>query len=435
MISKPDISGKLAIDARGLDQLRQSAKQDAPDALRATAEQFESLFMNMVLKSMRDATPHDGPFDSEQEKTFTSMLDQQLSQNMAKRGVGLADVLVRQLSHGGVKPVAPSLDAPSLQGSPSLQGAPSTPSLQSAPSRQNVPSLQSALNLQSTQRQQSTPGLHSAFNRETAARLQSTSIAPSAQNGLNLQTAYRLQSVSSAQNLQALKAFSGAQSGPDADNGIGIGAATATANNDTDPELRALAPGRLGYAARMYFEASRLKLSPATDSIETAQAAVETGRSRKSHPLHVQQFQDRLSAHAEQASRETGIPAKFMIGQAALESGWGKKEIITADGQRSHNLFGIKATGSWQGKVVEAVTTEYMNGVAHRKTEKFRAYDSYADGFKDYARLLTQNPRYEKVISNSQDASSFAQGLQKAGYATDPNYAAKLTSIINNSLS
>jgi flagellar protein FlgJ len=59
--------------------------------------------------------------------------------------------------------------------------------------------------------------------------------------------------------------------------------------------------------------------------------------------------------------------------------------------------------------------------------EKFKAYDSYADAFKDYARLLTRNPRYESVIANAKDAVQFAQGLQRAGYATDPNYAAKLT--------
>jgi flagellar protein FlgJ len=123
------------------------------------------------------------------------------------------------------------------------------------------------------------------------------------------------------------------------------------------------------------------------------------------------------------------------LGQAALESGWGKHEIKGADGTASHNLFGIKATGNWKGKVVEAATTEYVNGVPETKIEKFRAYDSYADSFRDYAKLLSSNPRYESVLANSRDASSFAHGLQRAGYATDPNYAAKLTRIINQTLS
>ena len=84
--------------------------------------------------------------------------------------------------------------------------------------------------------------------------------------------------------------------------------------------------------------------------------------------------------------------------------------------------------------MVEATTTEYVNGKAQTKVERFRAYDSYADSFKDYAKLITGNPRYEKVLASAGDAASFAQGLQKAGYATDPNYANKLTSIIKRSL-
>ena len=144
-------------------------------------------------------------------------------------------------------------------------------------------------------------------------------------------------------------------------------------------------------------------------------------------------FQEKLTAHAEEASRATGIPAKFMLGQAALESGWGKHEIMGRDGTTSHNLFGIKAGGSWTGKVAEAVTTEYVNGVPHTRVEKFRAYDSYADSFRDYAKLITENKRYDKVVASAGDASSFAQGLQRAGYATDPNYAAKLTRIIKQS--
>jgi flagellar protein FlgJ len=124
-----------------------------------------------------------------------------------------------------------------------------------------------------------------------------------------------------------------------------------------------------------------------------------------------------------------------MLGQAALETGWGKREIRGADGSNSHNLFGIKAGANWTGKTVEVATTEYVNGVPQKRMEKFRAYDSYADSFRDYASLLKNNPRYQNVIANSQDASSFAQGLQRAGYATDPNYAAKLSRIIKQSLS
>ena len=136
--------------------------------------------------------------------------------------------------------------------------------------------------------------------------------------------------------------------------------------------------------------------------------------------------------HAEAASQATGIPAHFMIAQAALESGWGRHEIRHADNRPSFNLFGIKAGENWKGPVVETVTTEYINGVPQKMVEKFRAYNSYAEGFQDYANLLLNNPRYAAVLKN-QDAAAFAQGLQQAGYATDPMYADKLIRIINSS--
>jgi peptidoglycan hydrolase FlgJ len=293
MISQNDLSGKLALDAKGLGELRQSAKQNSPEALKAAAKQFEALFMNMMLKSMRQATPQDGVFDSEQSRMYTSMLDQQLSQTLASRGVGLADVLIRQLS--------------------------------------------------------------STIERQTL---------------------------------------------------------------DTK-EGQGLAPGNLSNAPVNQKKVSDL---PAK------------GAASLSLPAHVQAFQARLASHAEEASRATGVPAKFMLGQAALESGWGKKEIVAADGTPSHNLFGIKATGGWKGKVVEAATTEYVKGVAHKKIEKFRAYDSYADAFRDYGNLLRNNPRYQNVMASANDLTAFAQGLQRAGYATDPKYAEKLTRLIKQSL-
>ncbi|MBI3230720.1 MAG: rod-binding protein [Burkholderiales bacterium] len=103
MNSQPDLSSRLAIDTQGVDTLRQSARQNSPQSVKAVAQQFEALFMNTVMKSMREAsTQEGGVFDNQQSKMFTGMLDQQLSQNMAKRGVGLADVLIRQLSPHGV---------------------------------------------------------------------------------------------------------------------------------------------------------------------------------------------------------------------------------------------------------------------------------------------------------------------------------------------
>jgi len=147
-----------------------------------------------------------------------------------------------------------------------------------------------------------------------------------------------------------------------------------------------------------------------------------------------EQFVLKHQAAARAAEDATGIPANHILGQAALESGWGKHEIKMANGQTSHNLFGIKAGKDWKGKVAEVTTTEYVGGVARKVTAKFRAYDSYADAFTDHAKLLSQSPRYSKTVAQADTAHGFARGLQKAGYATDPAYADKLTKVINTTL-
>jgi flagellar protein FlgJ len=152
----------------------------------------------------------------------------------------------------------------------------------------------------------------------------------------------------------------------------------------------------------------------------------------KGIPNHVQSFIQKHDASAKAASAATGIPASFMVAQAAHESGWGRREITGTDGTKSHNVFGIKATPGWAGKTVDVQTTEVINGQAHKVTAKFRAYGSYDEAFKDYARLISSNDRYAKVVAQAQsgNAAGFARGLQQAGYATDPAYAEKLAKTI-----
>jgi flagellar protein FlgJ len=299
-----DLSASLALDTQSLGGLKQSAKANSPDALKGAATQFEAMFLNMMLKSMRESGGQDGMLDSQDSKTYTSMLDQQMSQTLAKRGIGLADMLVRQMTAQHVGQQALALA--------DSQGA-------------------------------------------------------------------------------------GTPAAPGVDMGSGL---------TLDSKVLA-------------------------KSIDTAAADTKAAADSK-RPAHVKAFRDKLAAQADEAERATGIPAKFMLGQAALESGWGKREIRNADGSASHNLFGIKAGPNWKGKVATAVTTEYINGKPHTKVEKFRAYDSYAEGFKDYANMLASNPRYQQVLAHGGDAATFARGLQKAGYATDPQYAAKLTSVIKH---
>jgi flagellar protein FlgJ len=105
-----------------------------------------------------------------------------------------------------------------------------------------------------------------------------------------------------------------------------------------------------------------------------------------------------------------------------------------ADGGASHNLFNIKAGGGWQGAVADVATTEYVNGAPVKSVERFRAYGSYAEAFKDYANLIANNPRYAQVLNERADPAAFARALQQAGYATDPSYAEKLTRVITSTL-
>jgi len=138
---------------------------------------------------------------------------------------------------------------------------------------------------------------------------------------------------------------------------------------------------------------------------------------------------DKLEGPARAASRQTGVPAELILAQAALETGWGRHEIATAEGRNSHNLFGIKAGSRWQGPTTEVVTHEYLNGQRTRMTDTFRVYGSFEESFTDYARLISDNPRYAGVVSAG-SAEQAARALQAGGYATDPAYADKLIAVM-----
>jgi flagellar protein FlgJ len=281
-------------DVGSLTALKRQVKNGDPTALKAAARQFESLFLQMVLKSMRDATPREGLFDSEQSRMYESLLNQE-----------------PQAFEGPI-PLSPS-----------------------------VPSI--------------------PLQRERMIPL-------------------------SATGMQRMPAALGPPPG-----------------------------------------AAPLLPSIPLPAVVGDPAAAAAG------PLKsVREFAARLWPAATEAGRATGIPAHFMVAQAALETGWGKSEPRRADGSPSFNVFGIKAGRNWQGPVVEATTTEYVDGVAQKQTERFRAYGSYAEAFRDYSSLLSGNARYAGVLG-TQDATSFARGLQRAGFATDPMYAAKLERIIGGS--
>uniref|UniRef100_UPI0035B4A781 flagellar assembly peptidoglycan hydrolase FlgJ n=1 Tax=Hylemonella sp. TaxID=2066020 RepID=UPI0035B4A781 len=145
-------------------------------------------------------------------------------------------------------------------------------------------------------------------------------------------------------------------------------------------------------------------------------------------------FVQQHAATAQDIERSSGLPASYLLGQAGHESGWGRREILMKDGSPSHNLFGIKATADWKGKVAEVTTTEYVDGVAQKTVGRFRAYDSYAESYRDFARLVGNSPRYAQAREQASTVQGWARGLQDGGYATDPDYAAKLSRAINTTL-
>jgi flagellar protein FlgJ len=322
-----NLSNRFALDTQGFDALRAQANADPQKGLKAAAQQFDAVFTQMMLKSMRDATPSDSPFESNDSKSFTAMLDQQLSQQMSSKGIGVADMMLKQL-------------------------------------------------------------MRNAGGKADAGGM------------------------GSAGAMNAMNALSGGGSGGDIE-----------ANAGNIAAMNAMAKA---YAAA---QANKNGASLGDGRGYTAASALEPPV-RGNGSDKVNAFVERLAAPAQAASAATGIPARFIIGQAALESGWGKREIRQANGATSHNIFGIKATSSWTGKTVNAVTTEYVNGQPKKVVERFRAYDSYEEALTDYASFIKNNPRYAPVVEASRDVAGFAHGMQKAGYATDPQYAKKLISIM-----
>jgi flagellar protein FlgJ len=270
------------------------------------------------LKSMREAASTDGMFGSQQEKMYTSMLDQQLSQKLSGRGLGLAEAMYAQLSRtitNQATPVQPGVSLPDAAASDKTVELSGLPNAQRAFAAQTTPvPARPMLRVHDL----------SAYEDTTAQAIMSRSVLPQA---------------------------------------------------------------------------------------------------------HVEQFVSRLLPAAQRASQESGVPAQLIMAQAALESGWGRREIRGDDGRPSFNLFGIKADRSWRGPVIEASTTEYVNGVAQKTRASFRAYASYEEAFSDHGKFLTTNPRYANVLS-AQDPADAALGLQQAGYATDPQYGGKLIRIM-----
>ncbi|MDP9142192.1 MAG: flagellar assembly peptidoglycan hydrolase FlgJ [Pseudomonadota bacterium] len=316
----------LVTDFNQFAGLRADARAQTPEALRKTAQQFEALMTQQMLKSMRAASLGDDVMGGGQTEFYQDMFDQQMAVHLSSgRGLGVADLLVRQL-----------------------------------------------------QARQSTAG--------TVEPTQAGTLNPLPQRGGMVGVVNAADSAVTAAHGVAAQAKA-----------LTSGGAAAVQMND------------------------RVAGSSASGS-ERASA----------RPRSAAEFVAAVRPHAEAAAAELGVPARVLIAQAALETGWGRKAIKRDDGASSFNLFGIKADRRWNGPEVNRTTTEYANGVAQSEQAKFRTYASAGESFADYVRFIKSNPRYAEALRHGGDESRYVAGLQKAGYATDPAYAQKILRVAHS---
>ena len=314
-------SASVYTDLHGLDQLKHKLKGDSEDDLRVVAQQFEAIFIQQMLKTMRDASLSEGLFDNNASDFYVDMLDKQMSLNLSTgKGIGLADIIVQQLSN--------------------------------------------TLNLK--------PEEEAEQVNSTKLLLDSGSQVPVSKPLIQREDVVR-------KNISSV-----------------------TSENPID-QSKVVASGHSVYLS----------------SENTANIADPETFIKSLWPLAVN------------AAQEIGVTPQVLIAQAALETGWGQYIAKDENGNSSHNLFNIKAGSSWQGDTVTLATTELKNGTAVKEYAAFRAYDSYNGGFEDYVALVKHNPRYQQAMVNSASEKDYVVALQKAGYATDPDYSDKILQIAN----
>jgi flagellar protein FlgJ len=382
-------------DLNRLNQLKVGADKNSDGNMRKVAQEFESLFLSEMLKSMRSATEalgKDNPLNTPAAKQYQEMYDQQLAVSMSRKGggIGLADVLIRQMQKN--KPV--DAQAATLQG----------PAAAEPVKKVDVPT-------------------------EIAAGTQAAGPLGRS-NGQRPLWAYRV-------------AVAEGASAHTNDVALMNQRRIALPSKLTDRLLTGIVP-----TAPVAIDANRapLRNSAADDNVINSSAhsvAVPSGRMQvygravAQPPLapakkafsSQDEFVATMLPMAKAAAARIGVDPKYLVAQAALETGWGKSVMRADDGSSSHNLFGIKAGQSWQGGQARAITSEFRDGAMVKETAQFRSYDSYQDSFHDLVTLLQSNDRYKEVVKSADNPEQFVRELQKAGYATDPDYASKISQI------
>ena len=358
-------------DLNRLNQLKVGKDRDSEGNLRKVAQEFESLFLNEMMKAMRSANQvfAEGNFTNSKDTQFyEGMHDQQLAVTLAKnQGMGLADVLVRQMSK---MKQADSRPNPFAQVAATQKAV--WPEKGSAAEKVSDSSRDDSKLL--NQRRLSLPG-------KLTDRLLAGIVPPTGET-----TASSVAQPLSGADWVPAQAFAAPQSKP-------LNVAGSDAISGRRIAQPPLAPGKAAFASPEEFVATMLPM-------------------------------------AEEAAESLGIDPRYLVAQAALETGWGKSIIRQGDGTSSHNLFGIKSLGGWEGESARVLTTEYQGGKAVREAASFRAYESFEHSFKDYVSFLKGNERYQEALEEADNnPEGFVRELQQAGYATDPQYARKISQI------
>ncbi|WP_077045758.1 flagellar assembly peptidoglycan hydrolase FlgJ [Pseudomonas sp. KK4] len=388
-------------DLNRLNQLKVGDKNSDAN-MRKVAQEFESLFLGEMLKSMRSATEalgKDNPLNTPEAKQYQEMYDQQLAVSMSREGggIGLADVLMRQMSKN--KPLAPGEAAIlSAQKQEAAKAAAQTP----------VAAGTVAIN-----------GPLSRVNGERPLWASRSVKAPTGEgehrndmaliNQRRLALPPKLADRLLAGLVPSATTAAAVNKAPLPERVATTTGAGALYNGDWLANAQAMTSGTMQTHGRAI---AQIPLAPAKKAFSSAD-----------------EFVNAMLPMAKEAADRIGLDPRYLVAQAALETGWGKSVMRAQDGSSSHNLFGIKASSNWQGNSARAITSEFRNGEMVKETAEFRSYDSYRDSFHDLVTLLQTNNRYQDVVKSADNPEQFVRELQKAGYATDPQYASKISQI------
>lgn len=404
LVSSSD-SGSYS-DLNRLNQLKVGDK-DSDGNMRKVAQEFESLFLGEMLKSMRSATEalgQDNPLNTPAAKQYQEMYDQQLAVSMSREGggIGLADVLMRQMSKN--KPLAPG-EAAAL----------SAAKQEAAKAAVSTPIAAGTV---------ATEGPLSRLNGQRPLWASRSVKAPTGEGTHHNDMALINQRRLALPPKLADRLLAGL---------VPSAKTAATASKPLLPERSTTTPAVATGAGPLF---NGDWLATQTDTKSSGRLQIY-GRAMAQIPLappkkafgSADEFVNTMLPMAKEAAERIGVDPRYLVAQAALETGWGKSVMRAQDGSSSHNLFGIKAGSSWQGDSARAITSEFRNGEMVKETAEFRSYDSYKDSFHDLVTLLQTNNRYQDVVKSADNPEQFVRELQKAGYATDPDYASKISQI------